>query len=92
MASLNQVGGAFFFIDPLSAHPHDDDIKALCRICNVHNVPVATNPATGKGLVYAFLNDEYMKSTLDLKVDDGDSEAVLAYKAEQSVVISATKL
>jgi hypothetical protein len=42
--------------------------------------------------VYAFLNDEYMKSTLDLKVDDGDSEAVLAYKAEQSAVISATKL
>jgi methylglyoxal synthase len=36
----------FFFVDPLGKHPHDPDIQTLLRICNVHNVPLATNTAT----------------------------------------------
>ena len=32
--------------DPLSAQPHDPDIRALLRVCNVHNVPLAMNVAT----------------------------------------------
>jgi methylglyoxal synthase len=35
----------FFFVDPLSAHPHDPDIQTVMRVCNVHNVPLATNVA-----------------------------------------------
>jgi methylglyoxal synthase len=41
-----QIEAVFFFIDPLNAQPHDPDIQGLLRICNVHNVPLATNPAT----------------------------------------------
>ncbi len=45
----------FFFRDPLDKHPHEPDINMLMRICDVHNVPLATNPATAeyvlKGLV-----------------------------------------
>ncbi|MEP7290657.1 MAG: methylglyoxal synthase [Chloroflexota bacterium] len=41
-----RVAAVFFFIDPLGKHPHDPDINTLLRICNVHNVPLATNTAT----------------------------------------------
>ena len=43
-----KVAMVFFFIDPLSAHAHDTDIGALMRVCNVHNVPMATNPRTAE--------------------------------------------
>lgn len=35
-----------FLRDPLSAHPHEPDIQALMKICDVHRVPLATNAAT----------------------------------------------
>jgi methylglyoxal synthase len=41
-----RVAAVIFFIDPLDKHPHDPDIYSLLRICNVHDVPLATNPAT----------------------------------------------
>lgn len=40
------VAAVFFFVDPLNKHPHDPDIQSLLRICNVHNIPLATNTAT----------------------------------------------
>ncbi len=41
-----KVEAVFFFVDPLGKHPHDPDIQSLMRICNAHNVPLATNSAT----------------------------------------------
>lgn len=35
-----------FFRDPLDKHPHEPDISMLMRICDVHDVPLATNPAS----------------------------------------------
>lgn len=43
-----QIQGVFFFRDPLDKHPHEPDINMLMRICDVHNVPLATNPATAE--------------------------------------------
>lgn len=44
-----------FFRDPMDKHPHEPDISMLMRICDVHNIPLATNPASAallfKGLV-----------------------------------------
>ncbi len=45
-----KVVAVIFLIDPLYAHPHEPDIQGLLRICNVYNVPLATNEATA-GLV-----------------------------------------
>ncbi|ATA72749.1 MULTISPECIES: methylglyoxal synthase [Capnocytophaga] len=43
-----KVQGVFFFRDPLDKHPHEPDILMLMRICDVHNIPIATNPATAE--------------------------------------------
>lgn len=45
------IEAVFFFIDPLGKHPHDPDINSLLRICNVHNVPLATNAATAAFII-----------------------------------------
>lgn len=38
----------FFFRDPLDKHPHEPDVQMLMRVCDVHNVALATNPATAE--------------------------------------------
>ena len=35
-----------FFRDPLEKHPHEPDISMLMRLCDVHDVPLATNPSS----------------------------------------------
>lgn len=42
-----------FFKDPLAKHPHEPDINMLIRVCDVHNVPLATNQATAQLLLKA---------------------------------------
>lgn len=42
-----------FFKDPLAKHPHEPDINMLMRVCDVHNVPLATNQATAELLIKA---------------------------------------
>jgi methylglyoxal synthase len=42
-----------FFKDPNSSHPHEVDINMLIRVCDVHNVPLATNEATAQLLLNA---------------------------------------
>lgn len=42
----NKIEAVIFFIDPLSAHPHDPDIHGLLRICMVYNIPIALNEAS----------------------------------------------
>jgi methylglyoxal synthase len=42
-----------FFKDPLAKHPHEPDINMLIRVCDVHNIPLATNLATAELLIKA---------------------------------------
>ncbi|MGP8160776.1 MAG: methylglyoxal synthase [Candidatus Dormibacteria bacterium] len=41
-----KIDAVIFIVDPLDKHPHDPDIQTLLRICNVHDVPLATNVST----------------------------------------------
>lgn len=43
-----KVLAVLFFRDPLTAQPHEPDVSALMRICDVHNVPLATNLAAAE--------------------------------------------
>jgi methylglyoxal synthase len=47
------VQAVVFLVDPLHAHPHEPDIQGLLRVCNVHDVPLATNLATAELVVGA---------------------------------------
>ncbi|MFO7167478.1 MAG: methylglyoxal synthase [Chloroflexota bacterium] len=46
-----EVDGVIFLVDPLYAHPHEPDIQSLLRVCNLYNVPLATNLATAQLLI-----------------------------------------
>jgi methylglyoxal synthase len=45
---VEEIAAVIFFVDPLDKHPHDPDIQTLLRACNVHDVPLATNPSTAR--------------------------------------------
>lgn len=49
-----KVEMVIFFRDPLDKHPHEPDIFMLMRLCDVHDIPLATNPATAGLLMDAF--------------------------------------
>lgn len=48
LVAAGDVGLVVFLRDPLTAHPHDPDIQALMKVCDVYRVPLATNVATAR--------------------------------------------
>ena len=58
LAAEGKIDGIIFFRDPLGKHPHEPDIQMLMRICDLWNVPLATNPATGSLIIEGLLEDE----------------------------------
>ena len=51
------VLAVIFFRDPLTAQPHEPDVSALMRICDVHGVPLATNLGTADAIL-AWLDEQ----------------------------------
>ena len=49
--AIGKTKMVLFFKDPNSSHAHEVDINMLIRICDVHNVPLATNEATAQLLL-----------------------------------------
>ena len=54
MVANRQLDAVIFFRDPLDKHPQDVDISMLMRLCDVHDVPLATNYKAGHILVKYF--------------------------------------
>jgi len=52
MVADEEVDAVIFLRDPLTAHPHEPDVSALLRICDVHGVPLATNIATAEAVLH----------------------------------------
>lgn len=52
MIANNQMDMVIFFRDPLTAQPHEPDVTALIRLCDVYAVPLATNMGTAEVLIH----------------------------------------
>lgn len=57
--AYNEIDLVLFFRDPLTAQPHEPDVSALLRLCDVHNVPLATNVATAEVLVHGLERGDF---------------------------------
>ena len=53
MIAGNQVDLVVFLRDPLTAQPHEPDVSALLRLCDVQNIPLATNMASSAVMLNA---------------------------------------
>ena len=57
LISENSILGMILFRDPLSTHPHHTDIEAFGHLCDVYQVPFATNPGGATAILKHFLID-----------------------------------
>ena len=63
-----QINMVIFFSDPLAAQPHEPDVKALLRIAQVYDIPIANNKATADFLLQSSLmNEEYAHEVENFK-------------------------
>jgi len=80
MISTDNICGILFFRDPLSSHPHHADIEALSRLCDVYQVPLATNSATAKAILL-YLNNTPVESKQTFNL------ALTKYQQQQSYIV-----
>jgi methylglyoxal synthase len=52
LVANEEIDAVVFLRDPLTAHPHEPDVSALLRVCDAHNIPLATNVTTAEAVLH----------------------------------------
>ena len=58
MIACNQLDLVIFLRDPLTAQPHEPDVSVLLRLCDVSNIPLATNISSAEIMLTALERNE----------------------------------
>ncbi|EMT47405.1 MULTISPECIES: methylglyoxal synthase [Anoxybacillus] len=59
MIANNDMDMVIFFRDPLTAQPHEPDVSALIRLCDVYAIPLATNMGTAEVLIHGLERGDF---------------------------------
>ncbi len=73
-----KVIAVLFLVDPLYAQPHEPDIQALLRVCNVHNVALAINLSTAEAIITRLAKQLVAHLIYNPVAGQGNSEQELA--------------
>ncbi len=87
---MEDLGGMIFFVDPLSAHPHQADIDSLQRLANCGNIIVCCNPASASSMMHT-LRTSLLKGSRGMIpsfFETLESPAVEEYKHQQAVALA----
>ena len=82
LISTQNICGVIFFRDPLSSHPHHADIEALGRLCDVYQIPFATNPQSGEAILDYLLSGKAERELIP-------NQVLQAYVQGQKKVVEA---
>lgn len=73
-----KVDFVIFFSDPLTAQPHDPDVKALLRIAQVYDIPIANSRASADFMITSsYMSTEYERTVVNFKKNVEDRSQTL---------------
>ncbi len=87
---MEDLGGMIFFVDPLSAHPHQADIDSLQRLANCGNIIVCCNPTSASSMMHTLRAalSKGSRGMIPSFFETLESPAVEEYKHQQAVALA----
>lgn len=88
---MEDLGALIFFVDPLSAHPHQADIDSLLRLANCGNVIICPNPTSAMSMMHTLRTalEKGSRGLIPSFFRTLESPAVAEYKANQELALMA---